>query len=291
MAAKSTAKPENVVNRALSGLEKANDIRFTEPMATKPGILSRMWNAVRHPIQTAKADALETAERATRRVSTSGMLPNAQKYAQQAVIAAQEAGVKGKALDTVAKKALTGMMDAEMAARGNFGASMRNLGRSLTGQIPNEVAKIAKSPVHANRAGLLSRSASWLPNTMAKYRKTSLVGLGAAAVYGVSRLVGGRRADAAQAQYQGQMQEMAAMQQQTAALEQQAALMEQQARIAQDNAVASQYGGVRSYKNSVSAEEAAYMNSQMRDSGAQGFAQAEQNRRNASQQAPSNLGE
>lgn len=162
---------------------------------------------------------------------------------------------------------------------GSFGDATSKLG-GMTSRKPGLLTKSALAPFNATFGA------------MKRMPVVTALGTAGLAVIGGSKLLGGRKTSREQAQYQDQMQEMAAMQQQTTALEQQAALMEQQARLSQDNATAAQYGGgMPSYKNSVSTEEAAYMNSQMRDSSAQGFAQAEQNRRTAAQQAPGNLGE
>lgn len=125
--------------------------------------------------------------------------------------------------------------------------------------------------------GRVAKAVGWLPNKaltfMGNHRIMTAAGVTAAAAYGVASFLGGRKEAKAQNEYDQNMQQLAAMQQQTAMMEQQAAMMERRAGY-----------GAPSYKNSVSPEEYAYMQSQMREGGQQGFAAAQEARRAAAAQ-------
>lgn len=153
---------------------------------------------------------------------------------------------------------------------GHIGATLTNAGRNIGNGVAEGARQIfgrtkgADGEIVAKAPGRIAKSFTWLPdkigNVVKNNPRLAFVGVGLGAVYGGAKLLEGRNEAKQQAEYEANMQQVAAMQ-----------------------AAAAQQGGARGgYYGSVSAEEAAAMDAQMRTGGQNGgFAAAEMQRRAA----------
>lgn len=191
-----------------------------------------------------------------------------------AAAVAENANIATKELESLAsdtfRKTLKAEGNALLADKGHLVASLKNMGRNgwnggaegfrnIFGRTKNAAGEVvAKEP------GRISKAFAWLPNKIGNFAKNNprftFVAAGLGAVYGGARLLENRSAAKQQAEYEANMQQVAAMQ-----------------------AAAAQQGGARGgYYGSVTAEEAAAMDAQMRTGGQNaGFAAAEMQRRAA----------
>ncbi len=278
--------PYSIVQQATAALESKGYQGFATPTAAVASASMSMGDRAR-AAGTAIKDGVTWPFRkswqiltgipisAQRAVSTADVIPRAQDFARNAVTSAINAGTTDEAaLQKIADRSLRQMMDAQRAARGHAAPALRNFGRSMVGRVTPETAAISREFVVANRAGLASRIVATPLNIMAKWRKTSLVAGGLLALGGAYKFFSGRENARAEAEYANNAQQVMAMQQQAAMMEAQAAQMRG----------GQAYGG---YRNSVSPEEAAFMESQMRSGGLNGgHAAAEMQRRAAAATAP-----
>lgn len=205
----------------------------------------------------------------------SSLVSKATEAAEHAVSKAAEGtsaeGLKNIA-DTAFRKSFNREATSVLAKNGHPGAAVVNAGRnglSSIGEGFNQIfrgkAKNAAGELVVKEPGRLSKSLAWLPNKIGNFAKShpklAFVSVGLGAVYGGARLLENRNEAKQRAEYEANMQQVAAMQQ---------------------AAVAAQQAPVNPYYGGVSREEAAAMEAQMRSGGQQGgFVAAEQQRRAA----------